>query len=85
MPLGKRMDCGDARYSGIVVPFTQDVDSVLEECQILDAKFDFIVVPLTHPSYRSRPASYAASIASAAELGEPLPEGPSSEVQYKIQ
>ena len=30
MPLGKRFDFGDAKYSGVDVPFTSDIEPVLE-------------------------------------------------------
>lgn len=30
MPLGKRTDCGDAKYAGVEVPFACDIVEALE-------------------------------------------------------
>ena len=32
MPLGKRTDCGDAKYAGVEVPFACDIVTTLEVC-----------------------------------------------------
>ncbi|CAL5222774.1 g5187 [Coccomyxa viridis] len=53
MPLGKRTDCGDAKYSGVQVPFAADINSSLQEH--LDAGFDFITAPLISPDAVSQP------------------------------
>lgn len=53
MPLGRRADCGDAKYAGVEVTFASDIVAALE--QHLLCGFDFVVAPLVHPRYR-RPA-----------------------------
>ncbi|BDA41363.1 Protein arginine N-methyltransferase 5 [Coccomyxa sp. Obi] len=53
MPLGKRTDCGDAKYSGVDVPFTSNVVESLQGQ--LECGFDFITVPLVDPAFK-RPA-----------------------------
>lgn len=56
MPLGKRVDCGDAKYAGVEVPFACDIQETLESS--LQCGFDFVVAPLVHPRHR-RPATSA--------------------------
>ncbi|GAB4821351.1 hypothetical protein N2152v2_008397 [Parachlorella kessleri] len=56
MPLGKRTDCGDAKYAGVEVPFACDIVTTLEASLLCG--FDFVVAPLAHPRYR-RPATSA--------------------------
>eukprot|EP00201_Polytomella_parva_P006954 CAMPEP_0175078326 /NCGR_PEP_ID=MMETSP0052_2-20121109/24036_1 /TAXON_ID=51329 ORGANISM="Polytomella parva, Strain SAG 63-3" /NCGR_SAMPLE_ID=MMETSP0052_2 /ASSEMBLY_ACC=CAM_ASM_000194 /LENGTH=328 /DNA_ID=CAMNT_0016348195 /DNA_START=194 /DNA_END=1177 /DNA_ORIENTATION=+ len=50
MPLGKRTDLGDAKFSGVQVSFTRDIVKKAES-ELL-CGFDFIVAPLTRPDYR---------------------------------
>ncbi|KAK9834250.1 hypothetical protein WJX81_000077 [Elliptochloris bilobata] len=50
MPLGKRTDCGDAKYAGVEVSFACDVVEALEGT--LQCGFDFLAVPLVHPRFR---------------------------------
>ncbi|KAL4443757.1 hypothetical protein ABPG75_011494 [Micractinium tetrahymenae] len=56
MPLGKRTDCGDAKYAGLDVPFACDIVETLENALLCG--FDFVMAPLVHPRYR-RPAPTA--------------------------
>ncbi|KAK9848752.1 hypothetical protein WJX84_010098 [Apatococcus fuscideae] len=57
MPLGKRTDCGDARYAGCVVAFSNNPSQHLQAA--LQSGFDFITAPLADPAYR-RPAANSA-------------------------
>ncbi|PRW56786.1 arginine N-methyltransferase [Chlorella sorokiniana] len=54
--LGKRTDCGDARYAGLEVAWSSDIVETLETT--LAGGWDFAVAPLVHPRYR-RPAPSA--------------------------
>lgn len=53
MPLGKRNDCGEAKYAGLDVDFCQDLQETLEAS--FECGFDFLIAPLVHPRYRRRP------------------------------
>ena len=42
MPLGKRTDCGDAKYSGVQVAFASDITAslqVLRRSEVLQAQY----------------------------------------------
>ncbi|KAK9854496.1 hypothetical protein WJX84_003535, partial [Apatococcus fuscideae] len=50
MPLGKRTDCGDAKYAGCAIDFSTDPTPYLQAA--LQSGFDFITAPLVEPAYR---------------------------------
>eukprot|EP00878_Enallax_costatus_P044982 GHUV01053801.1.p1 GENE.GHUV01053801.1~~GHUV01053801.1.p1 ORF type:complete len:154 (+),score=24.80 GHUV01053801.1:28-489(+) len=49
MPLGKRTDCGDARYAGVEINYAHDIAGAMQE--YLLCGFDFVVAPLVQPGY----------------------------------
>ncbi|KAI8473882.1 MAG: PRMT5 arginine-N-methyltransferase-domain-containing protein [Monoraphidium minutum] len=49
MPLGKRTDCGDARFAGVTIPFVHDVAEGMQ-AELL-CGFDFVVAPLVDPAH----------------------------------
>ncbi|KAF8064646.1 PRMT5 [Scenedesmus sp. PABB004] len=53
MPLGKRTDFGDARYSGVEVDFAHDISGAMQE--YLLCGFDFVVAPLVAPGHAEPP------------------------------
>lgn len=75
MPLAKRADCADARFAGYEVSFSTDIEDTVDEAQH-SVGFDFVIAPLTIPSYRPQPPR-------ALPLGAPLAEGPSDKVCYQ--
>ena len=54
MPLGRRTDCGDAKYAGLEARPGQDIVAALDDA--LAAGFDFMVAPLAL-SLERRPAA----------------------------
>eukprot|EP00873_Tetraselmis_striata_P028240 jgi/Tetstr1/448504/TSEL_035770.t1 len=52
MPLGRRTDCGDARYSGVEVDFESDLVQSLQDATLCG--IDFLLVPLVPQRYRKR-------------------------------
>eukprot|EP00798_Chlamydomonas_sp_ICE-L_P014068 gene14068-20013_t len=50
MPLGKRSDYGDAKYSGLEIPFQKNIEPILKDALLCG--FDFVVSPLVRDDYR---------------------------------
>ncbi|KIY97450.1 putative Protein arginine N-methyltransferase 5 [Monoraphidium neglectum] len=50
MPLGKRSDCGDARFAGVEIPFAHDVADAMQ-AELL-CGFDFVVAPLVDSAHQ---------------------------------
>ncbi|KDD76850.1 PRMT5 arginine-N-methyltransferase [Helicosporidium sp. ATCC 50920] len=53
MPLGQRIDCGEAKYAGVSLHCEADIVQSLQDC--LECGFDFLVAPLASSPER-RPA-----------------------------
>lgn len=71
MPLGKRTDCGDARFAGYEIQFSDKATDVLVDEVLQNLGFDFALCPITNPAYRPPPLALHDS-------SQPYPEGPSS-------